>query len=377
MSRVTVHSIPAAHHKIIGGLHIALRLLEQFGTNLKWRRDTIARIKERGDQALALVGQPRSAPISFESYRDIAEETVKVARNAWSAMLNDSVLDAITPMVDELVVAAQNLDTIEPNDDLNVTLEDVPARMRALRDEVCRHDVSHLSPREKVLLEHDLRAIGAALDAVDTLKELESRNGKAISIPKLNVEFVNEAVLRSWMLSMAVQDALPEDPGIIHKALDHIEKYHHLDGDAKAELASEWAKQVPAMDERALEVAVGALMMSACSSRLQSLEYSSTDVVRRVVDSVYQEQARRRQSVAVTNQADDLGSQVATADEIQELMPMLQQLSRNLLSLEAHLGYSVTRYAVKDLRELVEKVNQKASALVDPDERVDQGPSLT
>ncbi|ARM86323.1 hypothetical protein [Marinobacter salarius] len=366
MALISARTPEAAHYHIVSGLHVSLRLLEEFGRSLHW---TISDdIKEIGDKTLSLAGRPKSKPIEHHEYKDMAHRARMVCSNAWGAMLQDTSLDVIAPIVNTLEQLGETIDKHGQaafDEDGRVRIPDVGARLVSMREEMAGLDPTHMTPVQKLNHDRDLRSVGAAMDAIDNLEELRKGGPKEIKVASLNVEFVNEASLRSWLLSMTVQGGLPESPKVLHDALDYVQKYRHVDATIKDRLSEAWGTDVPGLDEQGLETAVRALLGSAISTRMDSFEYSAVEVVKSIVDSTYEESASREKRQTQASKSTELMSQSASAQEIRELEPLLIDLDRSLTSLESGLGHGVARKTVNDIQTLIERVTAKAEVLKD------------
>jgi len=377
MALITTRTPDAANYHIVSGLHISLRLLEEFGRTLHWK--VTDEIKELGDKTLSLAVRPKSKPVAHGEFIDIAKRARQVCSNAWGTMLQDTSLDVIAPIVnslEKLAIKVEEEGESAFDADGQLLIPDVARRLMQMREDLAGTDPTNMSPIQKINHDRDLRSVGAAMDAVDTLDELRKSSNKEIRVSKLNVEFVSEPSLRSWLLSMEVQGGLPEDRSILMEALDGVEKYHHADASIKAQLTEAWSNAVPMLNEESLATAVNAVLGSAASTKLDSLEYSAVEVVKNAINATYDEGIHRRERHKAEAEAQKSGFELARDREIRELEPLLIDLNRSLTSLENGLGYGVARQTVNDIKMLVERVNAKVEVLNGENEGAEPGPSL-
>jgi len=233
-----------AHRQIAQNLHICMRLLEKFGDTLNWK--SMGEIREVGDAFLNAALLNDGQGIHYEDYADAAEKGRKLMSHVWGVMLQDSSLDIVAPWVNTNCELAKKLEE-DPGPAAKIeglyAVPSVEQRMLALRDKFAEIDESNMTPFERLNHNRDLQSLGVGVDAATFIRraiednfreeQAEGEEREEVRVSGLNLEVVNEAVLRSWMASIASKGALPKDQAIIMDALDHVEKYRHADAEAR------------------------------------------------------------------------------------------------------------------------------------------------
>jgi cytochrome c556 len=296
---------------------------------------------------------------------DTAQKAKSAMSNAWNSMLQQTSLETIAPAMVNLELAAKALTEQEDQGaGKREKIPDIRATLLNRRSLLTAEDSANLTPFERLKQQNDLKAIGAGLDAADEVASEENwiRESKpVVEISPLNVEFVNEAILRSWVSSMAARDALPENPELFRPFLEMVEKRCHADQATRSKLAEAWAQECPNVDPDGLAVAASALLASACSSRLETVETSATDAVREILAHTYKEMESRRARLAgkAKPEAPD------DSAEIKELTERLPTLARQLAHVERDLANGSAKSSIQDLLRTMDRVTERVQAISD------------
>lgn len=367
-----------AHSLIAQNLHCCMRLVEKFGETLRWT--TIRDIRAVGDDLLRYGAANDGEGLEYENYRDAISKAARLTSGVCGAMLHDSVLDQVALWIDALSDEAEAIETnvegIKTHSGL-IPVINVAKEMEKLREELASLDEGDMTPLTRLNHNRDLQSLGAGLDAVaqtkDLVAELHEDKPDSITVSGLNVEVVNEATLRSWMIAMGNKGALPKKPDIILSALDRVEKYRHADRETKEQLFELWSAATPAVESQSLETAIGAIMESAASTRLESLDHSAVDAVREITRSVYEELELR---AAFRHSEANPGAGRADIEEVNALAPLLESLNDQLVKIDFNLAYGVGKSTVEDLRRTIDRVGSKIEALIEKPEpdHIEPGP---
>jgi len=329
-----VKSKTVAHSQIAQNIHICMRLLEKFGETLNWKK--MNEIRSSGDDCLKAAIANAGRGVNYSEYSEATKQSHTLMSQVWGVMLQDSSLDVVAPWVNTLKELADKIEEDAEsvrNEEGMFVIPAVENRMMELREKLVGADEGNMTPLARLNHNRDLQSLGAGLDAAtfvrQSINDLQEGQDRQVQVSGLNVEVVNEQILRSWMISVGRKGALPKDPSIIMGALDHVSKYRHADEDARTRFYEAWEKACPFVDEGGLKMATSAVLASAASNRLESLEGSSVDVVRKIVEEVYEEREMDDARAAMAN-GDQLSGR-ADAEEIKQIEPLLSSLHDQLI----------------------------------------------
>ena len=363
----------AAHELIVRNLHICMRVLERFGEGQNWR--IMSDIRAAGDKSLRLALDAPPDSVTYDDYGHLAEHCRRMASLVWSSMLHATSIDVVPSLVNTLDEIGYRIESESESarDEIGrFQIPNVEGRLRAMRSKLVDADEDNMTPQERLTHIRDLQSIGAGLDAASHLQaEVQERlkiGGQKVQISPLNVEFVDEAILRCWLISMAVKGALPKDSQIILDALDQVEKFHHADKTFGDQLAKRWARACPTLNESDVNGAARALLGSASSSRLDSPKVAAVDVVRSVVRATYSGM-HGGEGANLANQ--DVNHEETYRSDLREIQPLLSSLGDQLAQLEESLTGGVTKQVINDLQSTLQRVTAKADVLLDNQQEVD------
>lgn len=312
-------------------------------------------------------------PISYEDYEPMVTAARKISGHIWNPKLN-SVTNLVAALANTLDETGWQIDN-EPElfTEKKIDIPDVVSRLKAEQSRLGQEEDVELSPYQRLIRESDLRAIGEALDAAESLHEL---NGQKVApehrpLAKLNVEFISEPALNAWLTCMATRGALPDNPSCFYEAVADVESHFHASAETKEKLADEWNRQRPDLDPEWIYASASALLSSACSTKLDSLHYSSVDIVRGQLESVYQ-------GLALKARENEILKQEAEGS-LKEVQDTLMTIEDQLYRLESRLPGGVTSAIAKDLKIMAERLTMKTEialeALAGPNDEDDPRPA--
>lgn len=343
--------------RVATNMHIGVRYLEGLSLSLNWKADFAQEIKELGDKLyrFALDGSP--GELASTAFMDAMREGSRLSSRAWSSMLEKTSLDAVMPGITKLEVAAENLLN-------NLPCEGTPNLKTILlseRERVVSANIDDLTPFERLKHQHDLKAIGTGLDAADHIESERAEVSTpriSVKVSALNVEFVNEPILRSWVNAMSIRGALPANADFFEPFLEHVDKHFHADQSICKKLGEAWMNACPQVEPEGLSVAATAILASACSSRLESLEHSAADSVRNILAEAYREMSARNTKLSSVHEAK------SQSEELGALAVQLPKLADQLAWVERDLAYGAAKTSIQELLKTMERVSEKAESLL-------------
>lgn len=371
MSNYSETTLPEVSAIVARQIHVAMRVLEQFGQGMNWT--AIERIKTTGDKALSMAAGGKTFEVQ-EALALVGDARLMVS-TVWSSMLHDSVIDHLSPAISECNDFLNSLShpKFKGNDRSShiLSVPNAKALLLEQQERIASKDPLTLSPFERMNHERDLRAIGVGLDADQAVSELLTAKAGPVAegtekVSKLNVEFVDEATLRAWLYSMGVRGLLPDSPTFFDEYLDVADQHCHAKRELIDRLITSWGAERPQISPDGLEIAASTLLRSACSTRLDTLQYSSANSVRSALKQTYKNvESVNRTAPGSTKSNDDSRSKARSLNsDLNELESMLPKLRDKLAFVESELAYGVSAQAIKDLMEAMERVEQKADALI-------------
>lgn len=344
------HRRDRAHVRIIENTHIALAFLEQMSQSMNSPQAIPAR-KMFAETLNVLSRAYEGQPICYQDYEPMVTAARKIGSMAWNPGSEgvSNLVAAITATLDETGWQLDN----EPElfSHRQIEIPDLAKRLHAERVKLGQVNEVELSPYARLVRESDLRSIGEAMNAADNLY---SSAGKTLAaderaLAKLNVEFVSEPVLSAWLHSIAAKKLLPNDPAAIFRALDDVEAHFHASATTKEKLVDQWVADHPNLDREWVGANVSALLCSACSTKLDTLHYSSVDIVRDLVASTYQKH----------NAPQKLNEDLDQTAPLKELQSVLDTIGTQLHRLEGRLPDGMTQTALQEVKVLSERLTEK------------------
>lgn len=347
------------HAEIIENTYLAAVFLGRVGRSLNVHGESGLKECTKALQN-KLVETYRGKEVEYADYQDLAKSVQQVALSVWNPTIQGSTKD-IASLTNTLYRAAWMLAN-EP-ESFSSVIDEIPNMSRQMekeREKIAQIDAQQLTPFERLIFEGELLAIGEAMDAANNLPTLrqDASPENVRSLAKLNVEFVSEPALSAWLTSLSVSEALPASSDMIMEALDDVEKYKHARPETKEILTGAWLNERPELGEHAIQATVNALLGSACSTKMDTLQKSSADVVRAYIESTYKERL-------TLSQLNETGAANKDQLPLSELASSLEVLSRRLDHAESRLPSGVTATMIEDIQRQIARVSAKVGVLVD------------
>lgn len=347
-----------AHVRVLENTYVCLAFFSQ-NTKIS-SSDESKKVQDALSETLSQLTQVYSgAPVSYQDYEPIITSAREMSGKIWNPNM-DSVANLAAALINSLDETGWQIDN-EPElfEEKKIEIPDVARRLAAEQGRLGQSNEVELTPYQRMIRESDLRSIGEALDASESLNEL---NGKSLapehrSLARLNVEFISEPVLHAWLTTMAAKDALPKDPDCLFEALSDVERHFHAGAETKERLTEAWVKQKPELDRNWIHASASALLSSACSTKMDTLYHSSVDIVREQLESTYQK-------ISMEAQEDQLAKQEAEGG-LKEVQDALYTIETQLHRLESRLPSGVTSTAVQELKAATEKLTMKTEIALD------------
>lgn len=307
--------------------------------------DADDRVVERQLEKLqsALVLSQTTETMSYADYEEPLQELSRIAGKHWNPALGlpeSNIAQSIT----RLNMVGWQVDheaTVLP------IIPDIGARAGHLKHQMMEIQADTLTPYQRMVFNADIKATGAATEiAAEITAELEANanksnqlNGDSASavtarqLPKLNIEFVDSFALQAWVRSLANLWVLPEDQTRLTEIIDDADRHQRVEKSTAEALTDLWLKDFPWIPRQWAEDASRAVIGSAVSTRLDTLEASAAEIVKAIFDENYDYQESRRkpeQSAEETQRAElhrSLGELSDLLESVREGTPITPEIN--------------------------------------------------
>lgn len=352
MPVITERSVQRAHARILENLLVTSAFLESMAETLNAVKAAHLTPQQTEVQAqLHRVYDGES--VTYHDYEASASAIQKMALNIWNPMMEGCTKD-VAAFANTLFRVGWQIDH-EPEEfeTQGFQIPDVYQRLQSALTQVAEASVLEMTPFKRLIHEGELKAIGKAVDVAENLPSLQSRmvSRQDQSLAKLNIEFASIEALSAWLTGLSRKGLIPETPAPMLAALEDVEKFKHVRPDTRTQLTMAWMALNPDLDEKFVQATVNALLGSACSTKLDSLYQSASEIVSDIVRGVYEErEAQRRQQVMAENQA---------TPEMKQLSETLEQLQIQLGRLSQTFPAGTTATRVSDLDAMVTQLTDR------------------